>query len=151
MNPFLDLVARHPARDLDAGVLVLKQDEACDALHILLDGEVEVLRDEIRVAKIATTGAVFGEMSLLLGGPCTASVRTLRPCRFASIPEPRDFLARSPEACLHIAELLAQRIDSLNRYLVDVKHQYEGHDHLGMVDDVLGTLMHRQPRKPGGA
>jgi hypothetical protein len=34
----------------------------------------------------------------------------------------------------------------LNRYLVDVKAQYEGHDHLGMVDEVLETLMHRQPR-----
>jgi hypothetical protein len=35
---------------------------------------------------------------------------------------------------------------SINRYLVDVKRQYEGHDHLGMVDDVLETLMHRQPK-----
>lgn len=146
MQTFLEIVAGHPVRTLAAGELVLRQDEPCDALHVLLEGEVEVLRDDIRVAKTAEPGAVFGEMSLLLGGPCTASVRTLRPSRFASVAEPHRFFASSPVACLHVAALLARRIDALNRYLIDVKRQYEGHDHLGMVDDVLGALMHRQPR-----
>jgi hypothetical protein len=45
-----------------------------------------------------------------------------------------------------VARLLARRLDSLNKYLVDVKAQYEGHDHLGMVDEVLEALMHRHPR-----
>jgi hypothetical protein len=42
--------------------------------------------------------------------------------------------------------LLARRLDALNKYLVDVKQQFEGHDHIGMVDEVLDTLLHRQPR-----
>jgi CRP-like cAMP-binding protein len=146
METFLDIVAGHPVRTLAAGEFVLRQDAPCEILHVLLDGEVEVLRDDIRVAKTAEPGAVFGEMSLLLGGPCTASVRTLRPSRFASVAEPRLLFATSPVACLHVAALLARRIDALNRYLIDVKRQYEGHDHLGMVDDVIGALMHRQPR-----
>ncbi len=146
MNPFLEIVAGHPIRELAAGELILKQDDPCDALHVLLEGEVEVLRDDVRVAKTSEAGSVFGEMSLLLGGPCTASVRTLSASRFATIENPRAFLASSPAASLHVAELLAHRIDALNRYLVDVKHQYEGHDHLGMVDDVLSTLMHRQKK-----
>jgi CRP/FNR family cyclic AMP-dependent transcriptional regulator len=147
MNPFLDIIAGHPVRELAAGEFVLTQDEPCAALCVLLEGEVEVLRDNVRVAKITEVGSVFGEMSLLLGGPCTASVRTLVPSRITTVDEPREFLASSPAACLHIAELLAHRIDALNRYLVDVKHQYEGHDHIGMVDDVLSTLMHRQPKR----
>lgn len=148
MSTFLELVAGQPVRVLGAGEVILKQDEACHELHVLLEGEVEVLRDDVRVAKTAEAGAVFGEMSILLGGPCTATVRTLRASRFASISDPRGLLAGSPAASLHVAELLARRIDALNRYLIDVKHQYEGHDHLGMVDDVLGSLMHRQPKKP---
>jgi CRP-like cAMP-binding protein len=146
MIPFLEIVAGHPVRSLIAGEFILQQDEPCDALHVLLEGEVEVLRDGVRVARTAEAGAVFGEMSMLLGGPCTASVRALGAARFASIADPRGFLAASPAASLHVAELLARRIDTLNRYLVDVKRQYEGHDHLGMVDDVLETLMHRQPK-----
>jgi CRP-like cAMP-binding protein len=151
MNTFLDHTADFPTRVIPAGEYVLRQDDPCGALHILIEGEVEVLRDEVRVAKIGERGAVFGEMSMLLGGNCTASVRALRECRFASIPEPRKFLAAHPAASLQIAELLARRIDALNRYLIDVKQQYEGHDHLGMVDDVLGSLLHRQPaRRPAG-
>jgi hypothetical protein len=30
---------------------------------------------------------------------------------------------------------------------VDVKQQYAGHDHLGLVDSVLDTLMNRHPRR----
>ncbi|MBC8011329.1 MAG: cyclic nucleotide-binding domain-containing protein [Burkholderiales bacterium] len=146
MSTFLEIVAGHPVRQIEAGVSLLLQDEPCDALHVLLEGEVEVLRDGVRVAKTSEPGAVFGEMSMLLGGACTATVRTLRTSRFASIPDPCAFLAASPVASLHVARLLARRIDTLNRYLIDVKNQYEGHDHLGMVDDVLGSLMHRQPR-----
>jgi hypothetical protein len=41
--------------------------------------------------------------------------------------------------------LVAGRLDALNKYLVDVKGQFEGHEHLGMVDNVLETLMHRHP------
>jgi hypothetical protein len=33
---------------------------------------------------------------------------------------------------------------NLNQYLVDIKHQYEGHDHLDMVDEVLETLLNQQ-------
>ena len=46
-----------------------------------------------------------------------------------------------------MAELLARRLTALTKYLIDVKRQYDGHDHIGMVDDVLGTLMHLQPRR----
>ncbi|WP_052574104.1 cyclic nucleotide-binding domain-containing protein [Haloferula sp. BvORR071] len=147
MNPFLEIVAGHPVREFAAGDYILRQDGPCDELYVLLEGEVEVMRDDVRVAKISESGSVFGEMSLLLGGPCTASVRALGAARVTTVYEPRAFLASSPVASLHIAELLAHRIDALNRYLVDVKHQYEGHDHIGMVDDVLSTLMHRQRKK----
>jgi hypothetical protein len=30
---------------------------------------------------------------------------------------------------------------------VNVKQQFAGHDHLAMVDEVLGTLLHRHPRQ----
>jgi CRP/FNR family cyclic AMP-dependent transcriptional regulator len=61
------------------------------------------------------------------------------------VQNPREFLEASPIICLHVCELVARRLDALNKYLVDVKQQFQGHEHLGMVDDVLETLMHRHP------
>ena len=124
----------------------MEQDSPSGPLLVLIEGEVEILRDNVRVARTAQAGAVFGEMSVLLGCAHTATVRALKPSRFAIIENPRQFLTSSADASFHVAGLLAKRLDALNKYLVDVKRQYEGHDHLGMVDEVLGTLMHRQPR-----
>ncbi len=146
MSAFLELVRNHPVVRFLPGNILVEQNHLTGKLLVLLDGEVEVLRDEVRVGKAAEPGACFGEMSALLDRPHTATVRALRDCSVAIIDEPREFLANSPTAALHVARLLARRLDALNKYLIDVKRQYEGHDHLGMVDEVLDTLMHRQPK-----
>jgi CRP-like cAMP-binding protein len=148
MAAILELVAKHKVESFGVGDVVMEQDTASGPLFVLIQGEAEVLRDNVRVAKVSEPGAVFGEMSVLLGKPHTATVRALKPSSFAIIENPRQFLESSAEASFHIARLLAGRLSVLNQYLVDVKQQYEGHDHLGMVDDVLDTLMHHQPRRP---
>ena len=150
MSDFLELVRGFNNRNYAPGDIVMEQDSASGHLLVLIEGEVEILRDNVRVGKTAQAGAVFGEMSVLLGCAHTATVRALKPSRFAVIENPQEFLTSSADASLHVARLLARRLDALSRYLVDVKRQYEGHDHLGMVDEVLGTLMHRQPRAPSG-
>ena len=148
MSAMLQMIAGHKVQDFAPGDVVLEQGGASGRLMVLIHGEVEILRDDVRVAKASAPGAVFGEMSVLLESPYTATVRALKPSSFAIIENPRQFLLSSADASLHVAKLLATRLDALNKYLVDVKQQYEGHDHLGMVDDVLETLMHRQPRPP---
>jgi CRP/FNR family cyclic AMP-dependent transcriptional regulator len=146
MSAILDLVRNHPVQRFDAGQAVMEQGSWEGAILVLLEGEVEVMRDDTRVAKASQPGVVFGEMSVLLNVPHTATVRTLKSSSFAVIEQPREFLRNSAQASLFIAELLAHRLDALNKYLIDVKQQYEGHDHIGMVDSVLETLMHRQKR-----
>jgi CRP/FNR family cyclic AMP-dependent transcriptional regulator len=148
MSAMLQLIAGHKVQDFAPGDIVLEQGSASSHLLVLINGEVEILRDNVRVAKASMPGVVFGEMSVLLQSDHTATVRALKPSSFAIIQNPRQFLASSAEASFHVATLLASRLDALNKYLVDVKQQYDGHDHLGMVDDVLETLMHRQPRPP---
>ena len=143
MSPILDHVAGHPTREYPAGGVIIEQGSRTGELLVLLSGQVEILRDDTRVAKAAEVGEVFGEMSVLLGGPATATVRALTPAVVAVIEMPREFFLAHPEVSFYVAELLARRLDSLNKYLIDVKRQYEGHDHLGMVDEVLDSLMHR--------
>lgn len=145
MSGILDLVGNLEVRSFNPGDIILRQGEDSGIMLALIEGQVEVLRDTVRVAKSSQPGVVFGEMSVLLGVPHTATVRALAPSSFAVIGNPREFLRNSAQASLFLAELLAHRLDALNKYLTDVKRQYEGHDHLGMVDQVLETLMQRQP------
>jgi CRP-like cAMP-binding protein len=144
----LDFLASHSSREFAAGEVIIEQDTTGGELLVLMSGEVEVLRDGVRVAKARERGVVFGEMSVLLGRPATATVRAITPAVLSVIENPRQFLIEHPEVSLYVAELLARRLDSLNKYLVDVKRQYEGHDHLGMVDDVLDSLMNRPYTPP---
>src|SRR6185503_14228351 len=113
MADFLNLVRGSKMRDCAPNDVVMEQDSPAGPLLVLIEGEVEILRDNIRVAKTAQPGAVFGEMSVLLGCAHTATVRALKPSRFAIIENPREFLSSSAEASLHVAGLLAKRLDTL--------------------------------------
>jgi len=56
-----------------------------------------------------------------------------------------SFLKSHPEIAFFLGRLLAERLNAATTYLVDLKRQFEGHgSHLGMVGEVLETLIHQQ-------
>src|SRR5580700_10719999 len=145
MPSILEQIHGGEVRHFDAGQVVIEQGEKTNLLFFLIEGAVEVVKDGVTVATASQPGAVFGELSALLDGNHTATVRALKPCSFRVVQNPRAFLQASPDICLHVCELVARRLDAVNKYLVDVKQQFVGNEHLGMVDNLLETLMHRHP------
>ena len=133
-----------PVVSLAAGEFLVEEGHQTDCIYFLDSGAVKVVQDDCEVAVRRERGAVFGEMALLLKAPHSASVQCLEPSTFFRIENPRDFLEDHPELIWFIAEILALRLFNLTQYLVDVKAQYTGHDHIAMVDDVLSTLLHQQ-------
>src|SRR6516165_307518 len=146
-NSILELVHSDDVQSFATGEVIVEQGGRTNLLWFLVEGVVEVEKNGIRVATESQPGAVFGELSTLLGGNHTATVRALQPCVFRVVENPRAFLESSPLVCVHICELVARRLDAVNQYLVDVKRQFVGNEHLGIVDEVLETLMHRHPAK----
>jgi CRP/FNR family transcriptional regulator, cyclic AMP receptor protein len=145
MPSILELIRDGEVRRFGPGEVVMEQGEKTNLLFFLVEGAVEIIKDGVQVATASQPGAVFGEISALLGGQHTATVRALRSCEFHVVQNPREFLEASPIICLHVCELVARRLDALTKYLVDVKQQFQGNEHIGMVDEVLETLLHRQP------
>jgi CRP/FNR family transcriptional regulator, cyclic AMP receptor protein len=148
MAQLFEILNMLPRRDFAAGETIIAQDSTTGMLFFLIDGEVEVSRDDVPLASTSEPGSVFGEMSALLGTSHRASVRAVVHSSFYVVEDGRHFLESHPIVSMHVSELLARRLDALNKYLVDVRQQFEGHDHLGMVDEVLEVLMHRQRRRP---
>jgi CRP-like cAMP-binding protein len=137
--------ARTPERTIATGATILMDGERAGVLYVLIEGEVAVLKGDYQLHLISTPGAVFGEISVLLDAPHTATVKTTVPSRFYVIENPREFLTSEPRVAIGIATLLAERLDLMTSYLVDLKRQYAGSDeHFGMIDEVLGTLSHAQ-------
>ncbi|MEA3209119.1 MAG: family transcriptional regulator, cyclic receptor protein [Chthoniobacter sp.] len=145
MSSILDLLEGGVVRHFATGEVILEQGQRTGVLLFLTEGAVEVVKDGVQVATASKPGAVFGEISALLGGNHTATVRALQPSSFHVVENPRAFLEASPLVCLHVCELVARRLEALTTYLVDVKQQFGGDDHIGIVDAVLETLLHREP------
>jgi CRP/FNR family cyclic AMP-dependent transcriptional regulator len=136
-----------PAVTCAPGQVAITEGSPLGGIYFLESGEVEVLKGGQLIAEVFEPGAVFGDMAYLLGSAPTATVRALTPCVFRHVADPREFFRLNPDVALHMAAILARRLDSLNRYLVDIKQQFKDRaDHLGMIDEVLDALMHKHPR-----
>ena len=123
--------------------VLIREGEAHGRLFVLVEGEVEISRAGTRITTVDVPGAVFGEMSALLGAAATATVRALRDSRLRRSDDPNTFLA-DPRVARAVATMLARRLDTINGYLVDLRRQYDDHGNLGMVDVVLESLRHHQ-------
>ncbi len=147
MQTLFEFFEDFPTRQVKKGDLVIEQGTQDDLVFLIKEGAVEVLKDNVVIAEVRDALAVFGEMAILLDQPHTATVRALEDSEFYIVDDAKKVLAWKPEAALYVAEILARRLDSLNKYLVDVKSQFKEYgDHLSMVDEVLDTLMNKHPR-----
>jgi CRP-like cAMP-binding protein len=146
-NPLsLETFQHLPVLNVAAGEIVIDQDSSTGKLFVLIEGRVEIVKNGESVAASGQSGDIFGDISALLTLPHTTTVRAVRDSKFYVINEARHFLEQNPAVCMHLCELLARRLVSVTEYLADLKHQFAGHDHIGMVDEVLDRLIHRHPR-----
>lgn len=145
MTSIADLCQDLPLATFDGGEALLREGESTGRLYVLAEGAVEVVKSDYQINTVAERGAIFGDMSALLGIPHMATVRALEPCSVHVIEGGEAFLASHQEVALHLAKMLAQRLHGVTSYLVDLKRQFEGETgHLGMVDEILETLVHEQ-------
>jgi CRP-like cAMP-binding protein len=135
-----------PERAYAPGDSIIRAGTRTGALYFLEQGRVAIVRGGVTVTRIRQRGAVFGEMSLLLGTDHTADVVALDEVRCRVADDGASFVMTRPALMGYVAAVLAHRLDAATRYLVDVKAQFaESGGHLGMIDDVLDTLASRHP------
>ena len=145
MASILDKCVGVPRQEFASGTVLLSEGETSGRLYVLAEGSVEVLRGDTQVAVVDEAGSVFGEMSVLLNRPHTATVRATSPVGVFVFDDAERFLKSNPEIAFFLGRLLAERLNAATTYLVDLKRQFEGQgDHFGMVGEVLETLIHQQ-------
>jgi CRP/FNR family transcriptional regulator, cyclic AMP receptor protein len=134
-----------PVESVPAGTVLIEEGSAAARMFVLVSGAVTVERDGVPFARIDTPGAVFGEMAVVLARSATATVRASSDSQVRVVDDPLTFLVERPGAALAVLRTTASRLDGLTQYLVDVKRQFADMDgHLGMVDQILDTLVHHQ-------
>lgn len=147
MKSILDKCDESRKRSFPAGAVLLENGRRTGHLHVLASGSIEVLRGDTRVALVSEPGSVFGEMSLLLDVPHTATVRAVGDCQTFFYDDAAAFLRADPAITYAVAQLLAQRLNAATTYLVDLKRQYAGAGTgLAMVSEVLASLVNQPAR-----
>jgi CRP/FNR family transcriptional regulator, cyclic AMP receptor protein len=145
MQSVLERADPRRRQEVPAGAVLIAEGMRSGRLYVLAEGSIEVVRGETQVAVVSEPGSFFGEMSVLLDLPHTATVRALSPATVYAFDDADTFMRSDPEIALLVARMLAQRLNAATTYLVDIKRQYAGNgNHLGMVSDVLASLIHNQ-------
>ncbi|MFO7584795.1 MAG: SpoIIE family protein phosphatase [Anaerolineales bacterium] len=106
---------------LQAGEVLFHEGEPGDALFLVIEGELHVLRGEgtadEKVMARRASGEYVGEMSLVLpGGKRTASVRSAQDSKLWVLTR-ADFdslLRRQPGVIFNLARILSERLDASN-------------------------------------
>jgi CRP/FNR family cyclic AMP-dependent transcriptional regulator len=122
----LRALAPHGAvRAFPTNAVVVNEGDATDSLYVLLSGRVKTFLSEEDGREVVLNtigvGEYFGEM-VLDGGPRSASIMTLEPCRFFVIPrgDIEGLLDRNPAFARHLIHALIGKVRSLTQKVLDL-------------------------------
>ena len=142
MADILDYCAGLAKTTFKPGAVMLPENERLGRLYVLVEGQVEVIRERTAVTLVDEPGSIFGEMAVLLDMPHSATVKALSAVTAYEIPDALTFLDKRPEFSLAIATMLARRLYYTTSYLVDLQQQAAGkRQDLDLVDQILATLV----------
>ena len=109
----------------DAGDVIFRQDDDPDAVYVILEGIVDIIRegpdqDRIRLAQLGE-GTMVGETGVLCARERTATVEAATPVCVLQIDKHtfNQVIGEVPQLSLAIARELANRIEEMNRRFVE--------------------------------
>jgi CRP-like cAMP-binding protein len=145
MRSVLSLCQGLPEKAFQRGDILMTEGGSDRLIYVLIEGGVDIYKRDILVSSQFEPGAIYGELAVLLDVPHTATVKAATNSRAYVVEEGNDFLRSHPDMSFQLASLLARKLNSITSYLADLKHQFKDRDdHLGMVDEVLESLLHEQ-------
>ena len=112
--------------DVDAGSDIIQEGRREPKVFVLISGKVVIKAKDYEIAVIDAPGAIFGEISALMGSTPVATVTTVEPSSFYVIDDFMDFVYSNPEACVAVAQVLACRVVNMNKHLVYIKDEFSG-------------------------
>ena len=107
-------------RTVEPGAILFAEGKHDQTLCVLVDGEVEILKDDFQVNMVSEPGAVFGEMSILLNSPHTATVRARTPCRIHMIEDGDAFLRENKDMAYDLLKIVAGRLQGVTTHLTNL-------------------------------
>jgi len=130
-----------PERTLERGEVVLRAGAATKQLMFLKQGALDIEIEDEHLVRVSEPGAVIGDIAVLLDRPHTADVRAATRSTVHVVDDPEGFLKSEPEVMLHVARVLAERLNAVNHLLIDSrKRAAGGGEGEGLLRDTLARV-----------
>lgn len=142
-----------PVVHFASGQAVVSEGAPAQGLWILASGALQVRKGNVLVNTVKRPGALVGEISVLLNSAYSATVVATEPSVLHHAADGLAFLSSDAEIGHLVAVGLAERLNFVTTYLVDLKQQYGESPGLAMVSEVLSQLADSAPppARPGSA
>jgi len=125
MAKILELSSSLPTRSVAQGETILSEGEKDGEILILKSGTVEIRKDDRVVTAISNSGAIFGEIALLLGEGHTANAIALSDCEFHVMDHADEVMAEHPELYREISKTLARRLTRVSEKVAELMGRVE--------------------------
>ncbi len=111
------IVKRWEAASFGAGAWIVRRGEEHSAVYVIVDGEVAVVIDD-EDRRVLSKGSFFGEVSVLLREPASASIVTRTPLRCLVVPgaEFEHFLLAYPQVMYRVLKAEARRLATASEW-----------------------------------
>jgi CRP/FNR family cyclic AMP-dependent transcriptional regulator len=99
------------------GEWIVRQGEPQSAVYVIVEGEVGVVIDD-EDRRVLSMGSFFGEVSVLLDEPASASIVTRTPLRCLVVPgaDFEAFLVSHPQIAYRILKAEARRLKTASEW-----------------------------------
>ena len=119
-GPELEAIARSGEQvSFGEGEWVIRQGDPQSAVYFIVEGEVAVVIDD-EDRRVLPKGSFFGEVSVLLEEPASASVMTRTPVSCLVVPgsEVQDFLVSHPQVMFRVLKAEARRLRTASEWRI---------------------------------
>jgi CRP-like cAMP-binding protein len=151
MRELLALSEDLPAREVEAGHVLVQEGERSGALYVLERGALSVTRAGVAIAAISAPGSLVGELAVLVGSDHSATVTATIGSTVRVADDGMAFLRSSPEITLLVAKEVAQRMQGLVAYVADLKVQVSDGPGLDVMDELLAQILSWSAESPDPA
>ncbi|MEX1034090.1 MAG: cyclic nucleotide-binding domain-containing protein [Cellvibrionaceae bacterium] len=106
----------------DEGDTIIQQGEEAECVYTMLEGKADAIRDTVKVGEIHAE-EIFGAMAVFTGQPRNATVKATDNCSVLAVRKDEflDLVAHQPQVCLSLVEEMAEKINQLNRQVLDLQ------------------------------
>lgn len=122
--------------------IIVSEGDPTDAIYIILEGRVRIYLADHKGKEVTLNvqgaGEYFGELTLD-GGPRSASVMTMEPCRFMIVAREslESFFATHPEFAMHLVRKLINRVRVLTERVKSLALQDVYGRFRGMLEELV--------------